>query len=259
MVSNEGKAKYFSEEKTSDWATLISGQPRANMKKAKEEYDNIVNQMDGPTPDIFSHVWTSDKLLSIWGSDGWLGAAGKQERTEIWTPDDVVNIWKPKGMMVENNDEMWFNSQIENQNWRNGFSMTYGTKMAHRVKTLFEQHVSKENYKYVIRWRYDIHLGVEDNKSVDWKEIEDIISDNNTVIVPPGWDWGKYACCDLFAIGSSRSMLMYSMWNDFFLSTIPLHSNNEGSLRHYLEKICELRVIEYPFTCLGIHRSETVC
>ena len=259
MIGNETRCQLApGDQKSSDWATIISGQPRGNMKQAREEYENIINQMNSPAPDVFAHVWISDKLLSIWGDRGWMGAAGNQDDTPVYSPQDVIDIWQPKGIMVENNDEMWFNSQIENPKWRNGFSMTYATKMAHRVMTLFEQHMAEENYKYVIRWRYDIHLEKEKNKSVDWKEIEDTISDENTIIIPPGWDWGNYGCCDLFGIGSHRAMLLYSMWNEFFMGTIPLHANNEGSLRHYLEKICGLRLVEYPFGCLGIHRSETV-
>lgn len=259
MFVNEHRAAFRTKEKTSDWATIISGQPRGNMVQAKKEYDNIISQMDESAPDVFAHTWTSDKLLSIWGDKGWLGAAGKNEETKIFTPEDVINIWNPAGILVDNNDEMSFNDEIENQKWKNGFSMTYGTKMAHRVKTLFEQHVVEDKYKYVIRWRYDIHLGVDDNKEVDWDLIKEKISDDNTVVVPPGWNWGNYGCCDLFAIGSYRSMLLYTMWNDFFMGTIPLHANNEGSLKHYLEKICGLNLVEYPFTCLGIHRSENVC
>jgi len=258
MISNEKDIIVRKETKGSKWATIVSGQPRGNLPKAKEEYDNFISGI-GETPDIFCHLWNSEDMLSIWGNGGWLSAARKNDRTPIYSLEDVIKVWDPNAYLEENYKSDEF-SIIKDPKFQSGFSMTYGTKMAHRIKSFYEEIVNPEDYyDYVIRWRYDNHLGIEDNKNIDWKHIIEQIDDENVIIVPPGWDWGNYGCCDLFAVGSAKAMRIYSMVNDYFLTLKPLHPNNEGVLKHFLEKTFKLDIKEYPWTCVGIHRSETSC
>ena len=86
------------------WATIISGQPRAKLKESKEEYDVFVSGLESK-PDIFGHIWESEKLLSSWGPRGWLGAAGKEGTTVTFSSDETLDVWKPNKCIVENYDD----------------------------------------------------------------------------------------------------------------------------------------------------------
>jgi hypothetical protein len=283
--------------KNEKWATIISGQPRADLIKAKNDYQNFIQDIE-IDPDVFSHMMISNDILSGWGNGGWNKITSGQS-TELRSTDEALSIWNPKKFLIEDYNNFEFKKR-EN-NLASGLSMTYGIKKSFELLSEYE---SENNFKYdyVIRWRYDLHLNssknLETRKSnhrflkdsdplfaklkepfrsnscdfwgsdclpqmqfieqvddeIDWDYIKYELSDKKTIFLSPGWNWGDYGCCDLFLIGTRESMELYSKYHDEFEELRPKYTRNEGVLRHYLEKSCNFRVLNYYFGDVGIHR-----
>jgi hypothetical protein len=267
--------------KNEKWATIISGQPRADIIKAKSEYQEFIKDI-GVNPDVFSHMMISDEVLSFWGRGGWSGKS-----PIIHQPDDILKIWNPKKHFIDNYD----NFDFKNQNYSAGLSMTYGIKKSFELLKQYEDE-NHIKYDYVIKWRYDLNYfpvherrkdiplfgklkspwknqscyfwgegGVPEKKfieeidmSIDWNWIKKEISDDNTVVLSPGWGFGGYGYCDMFLIGTRNSMEKYSNYHDKFLEIRKNIDSHEGILQYYLENVMKMRVSLYYFGDIGIHR-----
>ena len=277
------------------WATIISGQPRADIVSAKRDYDEFISGLNH-NPDVFSHTMMSNDVISYWGIGGWSSINGKPP-TQIRSNDEIINLWNPKKFLSENYYDFDFDNRVRSS----GFSMTYGIKKSFELLQEFENETNTK-YDYVIRWRYDLNVNSSTNfesrkkthrflkesdplfaklkepyrsqpcdfwgndflpdlkfieevdSKIDWQYIVNEISDDKTIFVSPGWNWGSYGCCDLFLIGSRKSMEIYSKYHEKFGELSTFYSANEGVLRHYLEKTFNFRVLNYYFGDVGIYR-----
>jgi hypothetical protein len=276
-----------------EWATILSGQPRADMESAKNDYNEFISDL-GEIPDNFCHIMTSSELLSTWGNGGWNG-----NQTKVRSIQDVKDIWSPLSYKTDIFENLHFNNDYIGL--AGGLSMTYGIKKTFEIMEEYEK-INNLNYKYVIKYRYDLNLFTSkdffkrkqsnknlneniplfgkliepnryqpcdfwgsdclpdlnliseiDNK-IDWEWIKTQIDDKNTIVLTPGWNWSKYACCDLFLIGSKEVMKKYSLYHDEYEDLKKKYDMNEIVLRTYLEKLNNIRIINYYFGDIGIYR-----
>jgi len=242
----------FKNKKTSNWATIISGQPRAKLIEPKEEYDVFVSGLEN-TPDIFGHMWECEKLLSCWGDRGWLGAARKQGETKVFSTENILNLWDLHACLVENYDDLPFKKLPNEQQIQQGKSQWYGIRTAYQIMEDFENSIS-EKYDFVMRYRYDLEFAPHNqHKQPNWKLIEKMLTDDPDLIIgDSGNSYDGFG--DVIAMGTRDAMMKYSKFGEQFLDIRPNYSNNESATEYYLKEVCGLNP-QSPWNLqIGIHR-----
>lgn len=234
------------------WATIISGQPRAKLKESKEEYDVFVSGLESK-PDIFGHIWESEKLLSSWGPRGWLGAAGKEGTTVTFSSDETLGVWKPNKCIVENYDEHSFKDLPSDKNIQSGTSMWYGIRTAFKAMESFEDEIS-EKYEFVMRYRYDLEFAPHNQHlQPDWTTVEQMLRDDpNLIIGDSGNCYGGFG--DVIGLGSRSAMEKYSKFYKHWSDIRVRMKNNEAATEYYLKEVCGLNP-QSPWNLgIGMHR-----
>tara|TARA_R110000851_G_scaffold54685_1_gene128813 strand:- start:455 stop:1192 length:738 start_codon:yes stop_codon:yes gene_type:complete len=239
-------------EKTSNWATIISGQPRAKLVEPKEEYEAFVSGLENK-PDIFSHIWDCGRLLSSWGPRGWLGAAGKEGTTVTFSSKEALDVWKPHAYVMEDYDNLPFKDLTTDYNIQQGCSQWYGINTAYSAMESFENVVS-EKYDFVMRYRYDLEFAPHNQHNQrDWKLIEEMLTDDpNLIIGDSGSSYEGFG--DLIAFGSRNAMVKYSEFYKHWENIRPGHGNNEMATEYYLKEMCGLNLIAPWAMDIGMHR-----
>jgi hypothetical protein len=264
------------------WATIISGQPRADINSSYKDYSEFIEGI-GQSPDVFCRMMESSRLLSVWGNSGWGGS------TTVRTGDEVINLWSPKKHKSDWFDDLEFSN--DEPKLAAGLSMTYGIKKSFELLSEYEKD-NNIKYDYVIKWRYDLfykgnpesrkpntplygklkddfvntpcsfwdstcypedRFVKEYDDKIDWGWIINEINDQNTVVVSPGWCWDGKGYCDLMLVGSRNAMERYSRYHDEFRNITPRASGNEHVLQIYLAEQ-GIRVLNYFFGDIGVYR-----
>lgn len=133
-----------------DWAVIVSGQPRGGIHESHDDFKDFTKYFDGV--DAFCHFMNSSEFLSgMWRS----------QNSNLQSVEDTCKLWNPKKNKVENYQDLNF-KDISDFRASGGMSMTYGIKSAFDLLKEYENETGV-NYKYVIRWRYDLLLHCSDD------------------------------------------------------------------------------------------------
>lgn len=133
-----------------EWAVIVSGQPRGGIYESYDDYKDMTKYFNNI--DTFCHFMKSENFLTgFWHT----------QNAQIWPIDLTLKLWNPKDSKIERYEDFDFKN-ISNFRASGGMSMTYGIKKAFELLKDYESKMNF-NYKYVMKWRYDLLLHCSDD------------------------------------------------------------------------------------------------
>lgn len=135
-----------------EWAIIVSGQPRGDIYSSHDDFKELVKYFD--KVDVFLYCMNSQKFLSgMW----------RTQNSPVWPVDLAIKLWNPTKYGVDNFEDLDFKN-IDDFRAQGGMSMTYGIKRGFSILKSHEETLN-HNYKYIIRWRYDLLLHCSDDRN----------------------------------------------------------------------------------------------